>query len=94
MQATDSVSQPAAVKVPHSRLNIVRSDLLRSLMMADSAKTPAETALADATFLRAVAQSHVLSYRCAFYVVRRDENGGRLTLEVSFVFDPMIWEGR
>ncbi len=93
IQAANTLSQSSVVELPR-QLSEVKADLLRALMLADSAKTAAEVSVANQIFAKALAISHSLSFRASFHVVRREENNGRPTIEVAFVHDPTIWENR
>ena len=88
MQAANIVAEPLAVRLPDNRLHRVRTDLLNALLMSDSARNSHETASANALFLRALAQSHVLGYRASFCVVINER--GRKSIDVNFSHDPEL----
>ena len=85
MQAANIVAEPLAVGLPDQRLQPIRTDLLRSLMLADSARNTHESAQANATFLRALAQAHVLAYRASFHVTVNHR--GEKSVDVCFSYD-------
>ncbi len=86
--AVQSVTQSQTVPLPDPLLNPIRTDLLNALLLSGSATNTHEHALANATFLRALAQSHALCYRASFHVIINHR--GHKSVDVAFSYDPEL----